>query len=126
MVALDANILLRALVGDEPSLEKKASALIAGAKPADLLVDRLILAECSYVLRSYYHFEKSDIAEWLAAVMADERFVVPDDETVAEAVRLFAAEQPLSLEDCYLLALKHRSVVNDVATFDQALQKRSR
>lgn len=124
MVALDANILLRALVGDDNSLTQKAAAILAAAKPRSLLVDRLILAECSYVLRSYYKYEKVDISDWLHAVLADKRFHIPDHEVLGLAVTLFATEKPLSFEDCWLLALYKRDDVTDVASFDTALARR--
>jgi predicted nucleic acid-binding protein len=125
VVALDSSVLLRALVGDGDELVKKARAIIADAKPSSLHVDRIILEEVGYVLRSYYGFEKAKIVRWLHSVIADERFYVPDRELVALTVDIFEHEQPLSFEDSWLLALKRFGTVTAVETFDEALVKRA-
>lgn len=124
MVALDANILLRAHIGDGGELASKATRIIVRAKPGELLVDRLILEECSYVLKTVYGYEKADIALWMNSVIADERVYVPDSELVRVAVEVFGREKPLSFEDSWLVALKKSGAVTAVKTFDAALAKR--
>ena len=124
MVAVDTNVLLRSLVRDDVHLAERADKMLLGAGQASLLLDRLILAECTYVLRSYYEFDKADIADWLAAIMGDSRFSVPDREMVQATVALFGSEKPLSFEDCWLLALRHSEAVKAVATLDEKLAKR--
>ncbi len=124
MVALDSNILLRALVGDGGELVSRARAIIARAKPASLHIDRIILEECSYVLRSHYGYEKEKIVGWLHSMLADERMYIPDREIVGLTVDIFGREKPLSFEDSWLLALKKSGTVTSVKTFDEALAKR--
>lgn len=125
MVAVDANVLLRHVVRDDEKLAAKADAVITKARPGSLLLERLIIAECTYVLRSYYQFDKADIADWLVAVLGDARFAVPDRDMVERAAELFAAEKPLSFEDSWLLALQRAGTVASIATFDNRLNRRA-
>lgn len=124
MVAVDANVLLRSLVRDDARLAAQADEMIKKARPSSLLLDRLIIAECTYVLRSYYQFDKSDISSWVFAVLGDQRFSIPDRETVQLTAELFARERPLSFEDCWLLALQRSGAASSVATLDAGLAKR--
>lgn len=123
MVAVDSNILLRAHIGDGGELAVKATQILSRAQPSSLLVDRLILEECSYVLKSMYGYEKQDIVYWMTSVINDERFYVPDHGLVGLAVDIFGQERPLSFEDSWLVALKRSSTVTAVKTFDEALAR---
>ncbi len=125
MVAIDANVLLRWLLRDDAVLAAKADTAIDASRAHSLLLDRLILAEVSYVLRSYYKLDKPHIAHNLAAALADKHFYVVDRDMVAAALALFTTEKPLSFEDCWLLALRRQGVVESVLTFDQNLAKRA-
>lgn len=125
MVAVDSNILLRAHIGDGGKLATKAEEFLSRAQPSSLLLDRLILEECSYVLKSMYGYEKQDIVYWMTSVINDERFYIPDRELVGLAIDIFGQEQPLSFEDSWLVALKKSGTVTSIKTFDEALAKRS-
>ena len=125
MVALDANIVVRYLVGDDESLSAEATKIIYEAKASTLLLDRLIIEEIGYVLHSNYQFTKSAIAGAFHSLINLPSVVVPDIDLVDLAVDLFESEKPLSFEDCWLLALQRSGVVGEIATFDKALLKRS-
>ncbi|MGI9028108.1 MAG: PIN domain-containing protein [Candidatus Saccharimonadales bacterium] len=124
MVAVDTNILVRIYTRDDEQLYQKAMSLLSGRATGSLLLDRIILAELTYVLKSNYHYKKPIIADVLMSLCNDERFSIPDRELTLTAVALFAAEAPLSFEDCWLLALQRTGQVKSVATFDDALNKR--
>lgn len=126
MVAIDSNILLRAHIGDGAELAARATRFLSRARPGSLLVDRLILEECSYVLKSMYGYEKQDIVYWMTSVINDERFYVSDRELVGLTIDVFGQEQPLSFKDSWLLALKRSGKVTAVKTFDEASAKCSR
>lgn len=124
MVAVDTNILVRFFTNDHPEQSPQARTFIQTAKPASLLLDRIIIEELGYVLRANYGFSKSKVGAAYQSLLATEVFSVPERELVEAAVRLFISEKPLSFEDSWLLALKRGGEVKDVLTFDAALQKR--
>lgn len=123
MVAVDTSILVRIFTQDDPALAAKADHLVQQSKPRSLLLDRLVLAELGYVLRSRYTYSKSDVVKIYKSLLADEHFNVIDNEVVGLAINYFETEIPLSFEDCWLLALKQAGKVENVLTFDTDLQK---
>lgn len=123
MVAVDTSILVRIFTQDNPALAAKADHLIQQSKPGSLLLDRLVLAELGYVLRSRYTYLKSDVVKIYKSLLVDEHFNVIDNEVVGLAINYFETETPLSFEDCWLLALKQAGKVENVLTFDTDLQK---
>jgi len=124
MVAIDTNILVRYYTDDAPALTDKAQKIIDQAAPRSLFLDRLVIAELTYVLKKLYKFNKGDIANILQSLLADARFVFGDRDLTSETIALFEQEKPLSFEDCWLLALKRQHKVTNVVTFDQQLNKR--
>lgn len=123
MVAIDTNVLLRYYVKDSPVLAKQAHSIVSQAEPRTLFVDRLVLAELAYVLKGVYKFVKSDIAKILNSLLSDAHFVIGDRDLARDAITLFKQENPLSFEDCWLLALMRQHKVSNVITFDQQLKK---
>lgn len=124
MVAVDTNLLVRIFTQDDLKLATKAQATIGSSKPGTVLLDRLVFAELSYVLRSVYNFDKLTVFRIFTSLLANTRFHIPNREQVELAVSLFGSEQPLSFVDCWLLALKQSGKVEKVLTFDNNLLKR--
>jgi predicted nucleic acid-binding protein len=65
---LDTNVLIRHLTGDPPELATRATAALASAER--LLLTDLVLAECVYVLESFYEVERPRVAELMRAAIA--------------------------------------------------------
>lgn len=124
MTAVDTNVLVRWLVNDHPVQARKASTMIDGAETDSLQLDRLILAELTYVLRSNYEMPKNIIVDNLRVILATEAFFIDVPELVRATVDIFANERPLSFEDSWLLAQKRAGDVSGIMTFDKALDKR--
>jgi predicted nucleic acid-binding protein len=124
MVAVDTNILVRWLVRDDRLLADKADAIIYKAKASSLLLDRLILAEFSYVLKSVYKMTKPEIVLNLRILFSTSCFSIIDRVLVEQMVENYANETPLSIEDAWLLTLKQNGKVAGVASFDDSLQQR--
>lgn len=123
MVAIDTNILARLIVRDDEELYTRAKQIVSTAKPATLWLDRLVITELGYVLKSVYNFKKADVVETFKSLLDDQRFYIPDREMVVSAIRLFELHRPLSLVDSWLLALKKSGQVKQVVTFDKSLRK---
>lgn len=125
MVAIDTNVLVRWLVRDDETLATKADQLLGNAKNASVLLDRIVLAELCYVLKSVYGYKKPDIARNIWALLNDGRFSVADRSLVEQMFSVFEAEAPLSPEDAWLLAQYQSGNATRIYTFDKALAKRA-
>lgn len=84
----DTNVLVRALVQDDP---EQARAAIALLEQAELLAIPLpVLCELVWVLRRVYRFNGTDCVRAIEALMAS-RTVVSDRPAVAAGLQLLAA-----------------------------------
>lgn len=123
MVAVDTNVLVRWLVRDDLRLAKQADNMLNTAPANTLYLDRLIIAELTYVLRSVYDIRKNQIVLNLRALVSDDRFFTEDNELMGQAIDLFEHYRALSFEDAWLLGQKRAGIVDNVHTFDAGLQK---
>ena len=64
---LDTNVLIRHFTGDPPDLAARATAALASAD--ELLLADLVVAECVYVLESFYEVPRERIAELMRAAI---------------------------------------------------------
>jgi predicted nucleic-acid-binding protein len=84
----DTNVLVRALVQDDP---EQARAAIGLLEQAELLAIALpVLCELVWVLRRVYSFSRTDCVRAIEALMAS-RTVVADRPAVAAGLQLLAA-----------------------------------
>lgn len=120
---IDANAILRYLIADHPQHAAAMQALLEQAERAEvrLRVTPLILAECAWVLRSFYKLSHEDISNGLLQFCALDG-VVPDEASVSlEALRVFG-QRRVDYADAYLAALG-RAQGTAVATFDRDLAR---
>ena len=67
MPIIDANIILRYLLGDHPEMSVKAKEIVlSGAQTT-----AEVLAEVVYVLKGVYQVERSDIAETVGSFLRE-------------------------------------------------------
>jgi predicted nucleic-acid-binding protein len=123
-VAINSSVLVRYFTKDNDKLLKKSIDLLEKASPKSLVLDRVIIAEFGYVLRSVYGLNKDRLSTVYKSILANDIFTIPDRELVESALKLFEEEKPLSFEDCWLLSLKRSKKVTKVLTFDDNLFKR--
>ena len=124
-VVIDSSILVRYFTKDNEELLRKASIMITEAKPNSILLDRVIIAELGYVLRSVYKLSKKQVVLIYESLLSNNIFSIPDRELLETTVELFNKEKHLSFEDCWLLALKNSNKVLDILTFDGDILKSS-
>lgn len=120
MVLVDANILLRWLLGDHKELSPKAEKIVQEAKSSSLLVTDIIVAEIVYVLRGTGR-DRQQTSEALLLIGRTEAFKYENEELLAEIIRLITTTR-LDFADCYLLARSHREKL-ELETFDGPLNK---
>lgn len=90
--SIDANVILRFLLGDDPKLYPKAFEIFNGVESGSTVVtcDPVNLAETVWVLKSFYKLTNERILELLVPIVNMEGFRVPDKERYLLALRLFA------------------------------------
>ena len=118
---IDANFILRWFLNDRPDQADTANKLIRETKPNSLIIDRLTLAEITYVLRSkgYDHQQIFQLLEELYDYPSISQPTILDWQTL----QLFA-QTNLDFEDCFLATYAKENHAR-LATFDQDLQKQA-
>lgn len=99
--------------------ERATAALALGER---LLLADLVVAECVYVLESFYEVERDRVAELMRAAIA-----LPGVETVDPASLLRALElyelRRLDFAEAYLVAQAEAAGVNEVLSFDRSIDR---
>lgn len=112
---IDANVILRYLLGDHPQMSEQARQAIQGGT----FTLPEVLAEVVYVLQGVYHIERKEIAETLIEFLDETD--IESYETMAETLSLYS-ETTLDFVDCILIA-HHRISGDEVISFDKKLNK---
>ena len=115
MPIIDANVILRYLLNDHPSMSEVAKeTIISGAQTT-----AEVLAEVVYVLKGVYQVDRSTIAETLESLIQE--ISIPNKLVIAYACRLYG-NTSLDFVDCILAGYHHMNG-EEIVTFDQKLHK---
>jgi predicted nucleic-acid-binding protein len=117
---LDTNVIIRHLTGDPPELAEVATALLADVERL-VLVD-VIVAECVYVLESFYEHPREQIATAMRALLALPAVAVEDHDRLLRALELYEQAR-LDFAEAYLAACAELTSVRNVASFDHSLDR---
>lgn len=123
-VAIDANVIVRYLTGDDPAQSPAATELFraASAGRVQLVVPTPVLQETVYVLETYYDGTPASIAPKLLALLNLAGVACPDARWVMDAIQWYRAKNA-DFGDALLCAYAHHHRC-DVSTFDQGLIKK--
>jgi predicted nucleic-acid-binding protein len=111
MIALDTNILVRYLTGDDKTLSARAQELIEENR---CFVSRVVLLETYQVLESFYELSKEEILIALRTIFGLENVLVEDYLATARSVAWYEAGM-----DFAALTLVCAREQDQVATFDR-------
>jgi len=113
-------VIVRHLTGDPPDQAAKATAALASGEA--LLLTDLVLAECVYVLESFYEVPPARVAELMRAAIA-----LPNLKTVDEAILIRSLEiyelDRLDFAEAYLAAQAEATGVGEVLSFDRSIDR---
>ena len=120
---LDANVLVRFLVQDDPKQSSAAAALFEKAERREVLLhlDALVVAETVYVLIGRYGRSRTEVANVLLALIQNAGIETMEAEVVTDALHRFAAFN-VDFSDAWLAARASR-LRRPVASFDRDLDK---
>ena len=119
MIAVDTNVLVRLLTGDDPKQEAAARALFARES---IWIAKTVLLETGWVLRSLYGFEESAIREAFQKLLGLKNVRTEDESSFAAGLAL--TERGLELADAMHLASRLPGA--EFVSFDKSLVQRAR
>lgn len=112
---IDANVILRYLLGDHPQMSEDARQIIE--EGAFTLPE--VIAEVVYVLKGVYKIDRNEIGRTLIDFL--DEVAIDNQKVMCEALSLFS-ETSLDFVDCILIA-RHRVLGDGIASFDKNLNK---
>ena len=120
---IDTNLIVRHLVQDHERHAKLASKLFAACDRGDivLVILPVVLAECVFVLESFYKQPRANIAQALKCLIGSPGIELGDLPIYLDALTRYARTQ-LHIVDCMIAATAASQGI-PVATFDQDFKK---
>jgi predicted nucleic-acid-binding protein len=118
MTAVDTNVLVRLLTGDDPKQAAAAKSLFA-SEP--IWIAKTVLLETGWVLHSLYGFEESAIREAFVKLLGLKNVQIEDEPSVAAALALTA--NGIELADALHLSSKPADAV--FVSLDQSFVRRA-
>jgi predicted nucleic-acid-binding protein len=118
MIAVDTNVLVRLLTGDEPSQAASARSLFA-SEP--IWIAKTVLLETGWVLRSLYGFEEGAIRDGFTKLLGLKNVHAEDESAVAAALALTTH----GIEFADALHLSSRPPEAAFVSFDRAFVQRA-
>lgn len=118
MLAIDTNVIVRYLTGDDPQQAARARAVI---DKNEVFVSTTVLLEAEWVLRSAYRFRGTHVLEALRAFAGLPRVALEDEIRTARALDL--AMTGIDFADA--LHLCHANECEAFVTFDERLVRRT-
>ena len=116
---LDANVVLRYLLNDEPKQSPDAVELIEHAPEGSLYLSAIVLAEVTWTLKSHFAVPRAEISASIQRVIG--RLSIAADATTLDAVARYATVNA-DFVDCALASAGQASGL-PVATFDKDFRK---
>lgn len=118
MTAVDTNVLVRLLTGDDPAQRVAARSLF---ETEQIWIAKTVLLETTWVLRSLYGFEEGAVCAALTKLLGLAMVQVEDARAVASALAL--AGKGLEFADALHLASRPDGVA--FVSFDKSFVKRA-
>jgi predicted nucleic-acid-binding protein len=119
MRAVDTNVLVRVLIGDDARQAASAEGFIQNGA----WVSVLALAEAMWVLKTVYNRNSSGVVAAIEMLLDHKNLTVQDSDVVAAALRLFRSRPSLGFSDCLILELARKAGHLPLGTLDRSLGK---
>ena len=119
MIAVDTNVLVRLLTGDDPKQAAASRALFARES---IWIAKTVLLETGWVLRSLYGFEEGAIRDAFTKLLGLENVQAEDEPSVAAALALTAH----GIEFADAMHLGSRPPDAKFVSFDRSFVQRAR
>lgn len=121
MIALDTNLLVRLIAGDDRAQERAVLRLLADQN-TNFFIGDVTLAELAWVLEEVYAFNREELACALEALANRADLVFEDATRVRRAIRHLAEGGDFA--DGLILSRAQAEGCTALASFDRGLKKR--
>lgn len=118
MIAVDTNVLVRLLTGDDPGQTKRAAELF---RRENILIPKTVLLETEWVLRYGYQLSPPAILAAFQKLLGLPQVTLEDGPGIAEALTRYEA----GMDFADALYLASGRAAEAFATFDARLKKRA-
>lgn len=98
----------------------RATAVLAETGP--LLLADLVVAECVYVLESFYAVERTRVAELMRAAIALPSIQTIDAESLLRALAIYELHR-VDFAEAYLIAQAEATGVSELVSFDRSIDR---
>ena len=124
MIAVDTNVLVRFLVGDDTAQSSKAARLVerTTARGEALFVSDVVICETVSVLLGSYGVSRAEVSEILGQLLKATNVTFQDVDGLLRALEAFAAGRG-DFADYVIRESARTAGCEKVATFDRALLK---
>jgi predicted nucleic-acid-binding protein len=111
---------MRHLTGDPPAMAARATAALKAAD--ELLLADLVVAECVYVLESYYEVARERVAELMRAAFALPSIKTVDRATLLRSLEVYELDR-LDFAEAYLVAQAETTDIGTILSFDRSIDR---
>ena len=120
---LDANVLVRFLVQDDPRQSAAATALLEKAERREvvLMLEAMVVAEVVYVLLGRYGRSRGEVAGVLLSIIQNAGVETLERDVITDALQRFAAVN-VDFSDAWMAA-RAAQLGHAVASFDRDFDK---
>lgn len=101
-------------------MARRATALLANETA--LLLSDLVLAECVYVLESFYEVERPQVATLMRSAIALASIQTTDPSLLLRALEVYELDH-LDFAEAYLVAQAEATGVGQIISFDRSIDK---
>lgn len=124
MIFLDANIILRFILADDPILSPKAKEIFSKIRQEDLkvYVSGVTIAESVYVLLKVYKFKRPEISQTLLPLLLIKQIQTEHKQILKKVFNLFT-QKSIDFEDAYILSLMQIKKTKEIFSFDEDFDK---
>jgi predicted nucleic-acid-binding protein len=119
MRAVDTNVLVRLITGDNEDQVAAAEAFVRNGA----WVSHLVLAEVTWVLRTGYNQGHHAVASAIEMLLNQEQLTIQDADVAAAALLQYRKKPSLGFSDCLVLEIARKAGHLPLCTFDNALSK---
>jgi predicted nucleic-acid-binding protein len=119
MRAVDTNVLVRLVTGDDVAQTASAEKFVS----AGAWVSHLVLAETLWVLASLYDRNAAALAQTVEFLLKHRDLTIQDAEVVAGALVHYRSRPSLGFSDCLVLEIARKAGHVPLGTFDRTLAK---
>lgn len=123
MIAVDTNVLVRLLVGDDPVQHARAARLFDehAEQAGSLWISQVVLAELGWVLSRTYGRTREEIGRAVRALAANSTVALEGGHAVEQAVDLYERSRA-DFADCLLCAGAQAAGCRQLVTFDRGMR----